>query len=666
MLGAVAMLIIPIPVVMLDFFQILSIVAAMIILIAVISTRSPLDFAVFPTVLLFTTIFRLAINVSSTRLILTEGESFQGKVITAFANFVIQGNYVVGAIIFIVITAVMFMVITKGATRVSEVSARFQLDAMPQKQLAIDTELSQGIINEEQAIEKREQIQEEAAFYGNMDGASKFVSGDIKVGILITVVNIVGGLITGMIIRSESFQTALTSYVMLSIGDGLVAQIPSLLVSTAAGIIVTKSTSRQTLGEDVRKQLFSDAKALYIVAGFVLFLSFLPGFPMVALWLTSAFFFYLGYQITRVKKEEKIKGEIETEKEQVEEEPTSPEKMVDLVQVDPLEVELGYSLIPLVDRSAGGDLLDRIKKSRRQIAMEYGLIVPQVRITDNMQLQPEEYVVKLKGDAISGGRLRINHLLALNTEGSEAAIEGEKTVEPVFQLPAYWIDESRRKEAEKKGYTVFDGPTIVATHLTETIKSHAGDIMGRREVKMILDAVKKRNPVIVEELGKNNVKLGDIQKILQELLREKLSIRNIDAILEWVCDHAGGAMGKEELVETIRSQLNRQISSKYADSAKNIHVMTFSPQIERELMDIAAGSEPYSLSLSPEALERLLSTMRENIQEVQKKGYSPVLVTDRSLRRPIRAMMEKAYPHLAVIAYTEIADGYRLDVVGTV
>ena len=664
MIASIAMLVIPMRVEILDFVQIVSIILSLIIMITVINSKSALDFSIFPTLLLFTTLFRLAINVSSTRLILTEGINFQGKVITAFADFVIGNNIVVGVIVFIIITAVMFMVITKGSTRVSEVSARFQLDAMPQKQLAIDTELSQGLIDEKQAMQRREAIQEEATFYGNMDGASKFVSGDIKVGILITVVNIIGGLITGMAMRGEDFNSALQGYVILSIGDGLVAQIPALLISTAAGIIVTKSTSKLGLGLDVKGQLFSNPMSLYISGGFVFLLSFLPGFPLIVFWIVAGCLFYLGYYISRSQKEDKLKDELEHEKEDIEKEDLStPEKMVDLVQVDALEIELGYSLIPLVDKNAGGDLLDRIKKSRRQIVMEYGLIVPQVRITDNMQLDPEEYAIKLNGDTIGGDHLKMDSLLALNTGGTTNGLEGEKTTEPVFGLPAYWIAEEQKEKAEHLGYTVFDAPTIVATHLTELIKRHGGDLMGRKEVKNILDSVQKRNPIIIEEMNKLNVKTGDVQKVLQGLLNEGISIRNIETILEVICDHAGAYSSVEQLIEWVRAKLQRQISSRFSDGSKNIHVVVFSPELERELIGLVAeGDASYAINLSPGALSNLVSRTGEKIRLVSEKGYNPILITDATMRRAIYNVLSRTYPNLGVMAYSEVAEGYNLDV----
>ena len=670
-LGVIAillMLIIPLPVAILDFLMISNIILSLLIMITVINTKNTIEFSVFPTVLLFTTVLRLAINVSSTRLILTQGSAFQGQVVTAFANFVIGGNYVVGVIIFIVITAVLFMVITKGSTRVSEVSARFQLDAMPQKQLAIDTELSQGLISEQQAVKKREIVQAEANFYGNMDGASKFVSGDVKVGILITLVNIIGGLIIGVGIKGEDLSAALSNYVMFSIGDGLVAQLPSLLISTAAGVIVTKSVSEDGLASDMRTQLFSDSRAFYISSGFVFLMSFVPRFPMFIFWIVSALLAYFGYAVSNIQKEKKLKDDLEQEKGEIQEEDLStPEKMVDLVQVDPLEIELGYSLIPLVDKNSGGDLLERIKKTRRQIVLEYGLIVPQVRITDNMELEPDQYMIKLSGDVVGGAVLRMDRLLALNTTGVENGLQGEATIEPVFGLPAKWVTSDQKDHAEKSGYTVFDGPTIVATHLNEIIKKHAGSIMGRKEVKNLLDSVGKRNAVIIEELAKLSVKTGDVQKVLQELLAEGISIRSIDAILEIICDYYPATGSKDQLIELVRAGLKRQISSKVSDPGKNIHTVVLSSELEGELTNLISETDKgYALSLSPEALQGLLENTKHALDGIKGKGYQEILTTDPLLRKPLKRLLSRNFPALQVISYNEIAEGYALDAVETV
>lgn len=657
-LAMMAMLLVPLPVIMLDFFQLFNVVLSVMIMITVLGTRNVLDFASLPSVLLFSTLFRLSINVSSTRLILQQGANFQGKVVRTFADFMVGGDYLVGFIVFIVITAVMFLVITKGSTRVSEVGARFQLDAMPQKQLAIDTELSQGLINENQAIERRELIQKEAAFYGNMDGASKFVSGDVTVGILITIINIVGGLITGIVLRQESLGFALKNYVMLSIGDGLVAQIPTLLVSTATGVIVTKSISKESLGDDVKNELFSDPKSFYISGGSMLFLSFIPGFPRILLWGMTGSLFFLGYvlfQSQRLFEEKETSKQKDKEKAEIED-TFSPEKISEVLFVDPIEIELGYALVPLVDEQNGGDLLDRIKKIRKQVAMDLGLVIPQVRVVDNIQLDPEEYILKIEGIRVSSGKIRVGKLMALGEE-NVPDLTVEKTLDPVFGLNAYWINSSDKQLWEKSGYTVFDGPTIISTHLTEIVKRDAARILTRKDVQMILDGVNKRNSVIIGELNKLSIKTGDIQKVLQKLLNESISIRNIDTILESICDGFPSSAGTGELVDYVRQSLSRQISSKYCNKDQEIWVARLSEAVELQLLDsIGAGI----LEAEPELINLLLQEVGEKMKSLRSKGNEEILLVDSSIRSHCKDLLNRIYgSKISVISYGEIAEGYK-------
>lgn len=671
-IGIVSILIVPLPIIFLDFFQIVNILLALMIMLTVLNAKRVLDFSTFPTVLLLTTIFRLAVNVSATRLILTEGEGFSGKVISAFANFVVGGNYLVGFIIFVVITAVLFMVITKGATRVSEVSARFQLDAMPQKQLAIDTELSQGLINEAEAKKKRELIQMEAAFYGNMDGASKFVSGDVRVGVIITIINIVGGIITGMVLRSESFDSALQSYVMLSIGDGLVSQIPTLLISTASGIIVTRNISETKLGDDVKTQILADPLTLYMAGGFVFVLAFLPGFPMGVFFFTAGLLFFLAYAIQRGAKRrdeaqaKKERLEKERQEKEGEEDAYNPEKIGESLYVDQLELEIGYNLIPLVDEKAGGDLLDRIKKMRKQIAFDYGLVVPQIRLTDNMKLEPEEYEIKLGGVKIAGGMLQVGKLLAL-PPSSEVVIEGEKTVEPVFGLTAYWINDAKKDEVERLGCNIFDGSTIIATHMTESIKKHAGEILTRKEVQNILDGAAKRSSALMDEFKKLGIKLGEAQKVFQMLLSEGVSIRNVDLILEAICDYYSPGVNFFDLYEGVRYSLRRQISAQYADKENKINVISFSPNIENELRTMVSPVENgYALNLAPALHQKLVSVLSDKIASVREKGYQEILLVDREVRLPLKRLLASSLPSLTVLSFFDMADNYKINMVETV
>ncbi len=664
-----AMLIIPLPTVFLDFLMLVNLIAALMIILTTMYSKSVLEFSVFPTILLFSTVFRLAVNVSSTRLILTQGAGFEGKVVRTFAEFVVGGSYVIGFIIFIIITAAQFMVITKGATRVSEVSARFKLDSLPGKQMAIDADLNAGLITEKEALTRRRAIQEEADFYGNMDGATKFVSGDVRLGIVITLVNIIGGIVVGMVVRSEGFQEALQSYVMLAVGDGLVSQIPSLLVATATGVVVTRSVSVGTLGSDLSNQLFTNPKILYVTGGFVGVLGFIPGFPTVVFLSASGLMTYIGYYISKQKREEEIKGELKSEADEIKQEDEfTPEKMVDLVSVDPLEIELGYGLIPLVDKKSGGDLLERIKKSRKQIVLDLGVIVPQLRITDNMQLEADEYVIKISGGEVGRSSIKINQFLAMNTSGTEAILEGKEVIkEPVFDLRAHWIEENEKEDVEKKGFTVVDGPTIVATHLTEVIKRNAHEIMGRKEVKSILENIKKKNPSLLEEMDKLQIKVGDIQKILKELLKERVSIRNISLILEVICDHASIVSEHEMLAEYVRATLKRQISASLADKGKNLNGIVFSPELENELVNRITEMEGTQsvLNISTDILSKFIDRIDVAIKEVRQKGFDDLMIVDPLLRKPLKNLLFRYFKNLNILSLNEVADGYNINVVYT-
>ena len=662
------MIIVPLPVVFLDFLMIVNMLLSLIIIITVISSKRALDFSIFPTILLFTTVFRLAVNVSSTRLILTQGSSFSGQVIRAFADFVVSGNYVVGIIVFIIIMVIQFMVITKGATRVSEVSARFKLDAIPGKQMAIDADLNAGLIDEQEALRRRQEINQEADFYGSMDGASKFVSGDVIASIIITLINIIGGLIVGMAIHNESFDLAISSYVRFAVGDGLVASLPALMISTSTGIIVTRAVSEESLGEDLKSQILMNPMAYYITGGFAAVLTLVPGFPKLIFLMVAALLFYLGYSIKKISSEKEIKKDVASEQEELKEQTElTPEKMTEMVQVDPLEIELGYGLISLVDENAGGDLLERIKKTRKQMVLDMGLVVPKVRITDNMQLEPEEYSIKINGAAVGGSKLVMSKLLAMNASGSDVRLDNEQTTEPVFGLPAYWINNDEKEDAEKKGYTIVDCPTVVATHLSEILKRNAAEIMSRKEVKAIIESVRKRNPSLIEEVEKMNIKAGDIQKVLQNLLEENVSIRNIDTILEVVCDYGPSVSSHETLTEYVREVLKRQISAQHSDPARNLHTIIFSSELENELINNTSESEgQHIINLTPDSLNALIENIGNKINDVRKKGHAELLVVDPVLRRPLRHILSRNYPGLAILSIKEIAEGYKLDVVETV
>ncbi|MBP2662575.1 MAG: flhA [Firmicutes bacterium] len=566
----VVMMIIPLPTMLLDLLLTLNITLALIIVMVAIYNIQPLDFSVFPSLLLITTLFRLALNVSSTRLILLEGHA--GEVIAAFGNFVVGGNAVVGFIVFVILIIIQFIVITKGAERVAEVAARFTLDAMPGKQMSIDADLNAGLISDKDARERRRNIQREADFYGAMDGASKFVKGDAIAAIIIIVINIVGGFVIGMVQRNLDVLQALQTYTLLTVGEGLVNQIPALLVSTATGLVVTRAASDSNLGSDLTRQIINNPRIFFIASGVLLILGLIPGLPGVPFFALSAITGGVGYTLIRTKQSD-VQMEASQQEEIEKEEVRKPENIIALLQVDPMELEIGYSLIPLVDVSQGGDLLDRVVMIRRQCALELGLIVPTIRIRDNIQLKPNIYVIKLKGIEIARGELMLDHFLAMDSGAAFESVPGVETVEPAFGLPALWIQETYREQAELAGYTVVDPVSVLATHLTEIIKSHAAEILGRQEVQTLVESVKQNNATVVEELTPNLLSIGEIQKILGNLLREKVSIRDLVTIFETVADYAQLTKDTEILTEYVRHALSRQISLIQCSELSKVHML---------------------------------------------------------------------------------------------
>jgi flagellar biosynthesis protein FlhA len=590
------MLIIPLPAFILDTLMSVNIVLSLLIILIVLYTRHALDFSVFPTLLLIATVFGLALNVSSTRLILSQGSQFQGKLVRAFGTFVVGARglegYVIGLIIFVIIIAVQFIVITKGSTRVAEVAARFTLDALPGKQMAIEAEYNSGLITEEEATRKKSELQREADFYGAMDGASKFVAGNVKVGILITLVNVIGGMIVGMTIHGESFNVALDTYVSLTIGDGLVTQLPALLISTSTGVIVTRAVSDESFGLDVTRQFSFQSRPYLIAAGFLGVLAVLPGFPWYVLFPLGGMLAGLGLTLRRRKQ-------VAEEKERVKEAEirakVAPVEISPVVPLDPLSLEIGYGLIPLVDKDKGAELLDRITRIRREAALDLGLVVPRIRIIDNMRLEPSEYCFKIKGVEVGRGAIKMGSYLAINPGGLKEELEGESAKDPAFGLPATWIAETEREKAERLGYTVVDPPSIIATHLTEIIKAHAGEIIGRQEVQSILDTLKNDYPTVVEEVAKG-FSVGEIQKVLQGLLREQVSIRNIVVVLETMADYGSVSKDTAFLVEKVRQSLGRQICLHYSGDDKTIHVMTLDTNLAQKIIearvDTASGLNP--------------------------------------------------------------------------
>ncbi|MCX7678576.1 MAG: flagellar biosynthesis protein FlhA [Spirochaetes bacterium] len=662
----VAMLVIPIPTFLLDFLMALSITSGILILLIVMYVPRSFDFTVFPSLLLISTVFRLALNVSSTRLILLQGAAFDGKIIRAFGEFVVGGNYVVGFLIFIILVAVQFIVITKGATRTAEVAARFTLDAMPGKQMSIDSDLSNGIITEEEARRRRAEIRKEADFYGAMDGASKFVQGDVKVGIVITLINIFGGFIVGMLMRNESFDTALRTYTLLTIGDGLVSQIPSLMVTTATGIIVTRAVSEENLGEDLAEQLGSQPRALWITSAALAGSILIPGFPKISLILLSAGLAALAYILQQTKEEELQKAKIEEKQAALRE--YKPESVLPLMHVDPLEVEIGYSLIPLVDPEQGGTLLDRITNIRKRTALELGLIVPPIRIRDNMELEPNEYSILIKGVEVGRGELEVGKLMAMNPGNVTDKLEGDEFTEPVFHLPALWISPDKRDIAERRGYTVVDCPTIIATHLTEIIKRHADEILGRQEVQQIIDNLKNDYPAVVNELlTEKKMSIGEIQKVLQNLLRERVSIRNMVTILETLSTYINYTKDLGLLTEYVRQALARQICKEYADKKGEISAITVDPEIEN-IIRSSIHEDPIEgrvLGLDPQTHQMVVKSLLTAHAKAKTVTATPVFLVSPYIRSVMFALLEREIADPVVLSYNEIAPNFQVSVVSS-
>jgi flagellar biosynthesis protein FlhA len=664
-IAVVLMLIIPIPAILLDFLIAVSFGISLITLISVMYMKRAIDLSVFPSLLLVSTVYRLAVNVSSTRLILLKGPAFNGKIIKAFGEFVVGGNYVVGAIIFLILIAVQFIVITKGATRVSEVAARFTLDAMPGKQMAIDADLSAGLVTEQEAIHRRIDVQREADFYGAMDGASKFVQGDVRVGLLITIINIVGGLVIGMVMRREPLQTAVSTYTLLTIGDGLVSQIPSLMMSTATGIIVTRAVSQDDLGTEMTSQLLAQPRTLWIGSGFLFFLALLPGFPKIPLIFLAALLGVLGYYVRRgVRAREEAKPELKKGKEEV---TKGPESVLGLLQIDPIALEIGYNLIPLVDAEQGGDLLERVTMIRRQSAIELGLIFPPIRIRDNMRLEPNTYSIKIKGVEVGKGTLRMGKYLAMNPGGIQEKIEGEETVEPAFGLPAVWIDEANRELAERIGYTVVDTPSVIATHLTEIIKGYASEVLGRQDVQALLNSLSTDYSAVVEEVKKSGATVGDIQKVLKGLLREGVSIRDLVTIMETIADYFPTVKETDELVELVRQALSRQICQQYSDTDKKIPVITVSKEVEEEIKgSILVTDRGKRFAMEPGTQKRLLQRISDEVKRTRERGLKPVFLTSPEIRSIFSTIVSSVIPSAAVLSSFEIVPDIRLEAVGTI
>jgi len=663
-LAAIMFLIIPLPTALLDVLMALNISIALIILFNALFSQEVLNMSTFPMVLLFTTIFRISLNVSSTRNILTKG--YAGEVVNAFGEFVGGGDMVVGIIVFIILVLVQFMVINKGSERVSEVQARFTLDAMPGKQMAIDADLNTGAITDAEAKERREKIQAESAFFGSMDGATKYVKGDATAGLIITFVNIIGGLVMGMTKEGLEMSAALEKYAIITIGDGLVSQIPSLLISLSTGIIVTKVSKEADVGDLLLKELFSTPKVLYMVGGGLTILGLFTKLPKLVFVGYGVVFIMVGRSMQA--KIEEAKTVAETNAAEEEDLPIRrPENVREIILPDQVELEFGYGIIPLADVNQGGDLLDRVVLIRRQIALELGCVVPTIRLRDNIQLNPNQYVIKIKGIAVSEGEILFDHYMAMNPGYVEEEITGIPTFEPSYHLPAIWITESQRERAESFGYTVVDPPSIIATHLTEVIKSHLDELLTRQAVQELINNIQEANQVLVSELIPKLLGIGEVQKVLQNLLREGIAIRDMVTILETLADYAPTNRDTDILTEYVRQALKRAISNKYFPGGETTSVVTLDPKAEQDIMNSVKQTEQGAyITLDPEKTQRLMQSVRVEAEKLENLGKNPIVVTSPIVRMYFKRLTKDYFPDLIVISYNEIESNVELQSVGMV
>lgn len=663
-LAAVIMFIVPIPSFLLDIFLAINIGLALTILFGAMFSKDVLDMSYFPTMLLFTTIFRIALNVSSTRLILSKGDA--GNVVATFGEYVGGGDLVIGAIIFLILILIQFLVINKGSERVSEVTARFTLDAMPGKQMAIDADLNTGAITDAEAKRRREKIQEESNFFGSMDGAVKYVKGDAIAGLIITVINIAGGLIMGMTREGLEISEALDKYAILTIGDGLVSQIPSLLISLATGILVTKGSKDADFGTALVGQLFGIPKALYLVGGTLALLGFVTNLNTILFVGLGLVFIIAGRTIASTLETAQIEQEVNSD-EIAAEEIRQPENVNSLLQVDPIELEFGYGIIPLADVNQGGDLLDRVVMIRRQIALELGTVVPIIRLRDNIQLNPNQYIIKIKGIQVSEGEILFDHYMAMNPGYVEEEITGIPTFEPSFHLPAIWITEGQRERAESLGYTVVDPPSIIATHLTEIIRQYIAELLTRQDVQNLVNNLKENHPSLVEELVPKQLGLGEIQKVLQNLLREGISIRDLLTIMETLADYAATTRDSDILTEYVRQNLKRAISTKYFPPHETTSVVTLDPKVEQEIMGSVKQTESGAfLNLDPTRARAIVDAVGKEIQKLENLGKNPIVITSPIVRVYFKRLTEDYYKDLVVVSYNEVETNVELQSVGMV
>ena len=664
LLGAIIMLIVPISSTMLDVLLAINISLAFTILFTTMFAKEVLDLSFYPTILLFTTIFRIALNVSSTRLILSTGDP--GNVVATFGNFVGGGDLVIGIVVFIILIIVQFVVINKGSERVAEVTARFTLDAMPGKQMAIDADLNTGAITDEEAKRRRDKIQEESTFFGSMDGAVKYVKGDATAGLVITFVNIVGGISFGVFRQGMEMVDALNKYTILTIGDGLVSQIPSLLISLATGILVTKGSKEADFGTVLISQLFGTPKVLYLVGAVLAFLGIVtPLNPVVFVGL-GLVFVVVGRVMAGTIETAVIEHEAD-EEEAAAEEIRQPENVTSLLQVDPIELEFGYGIIPLADVNQGGDLLDRVVMIRRQIALELGTVVPIIRLRDNIQLNPNQYIIKIKGVQVSEGEILFDHYMAMNPGYVEEEITGIPTFEPSFHLPAIWITEGQRERAESMGYTVVDPPSIIATHLTEIIRQYISELLTRQDVQSLVDNLKESNPSLVEELVPKLLGLGEIQKVLQNLLKEGISIRDLLTVFETLADYAPTTRDTDILTEYVRQSLKRAISGKFFPANETTSVVTLDPKLEQEIMASVKQTEQGAyLTLDPAKTKGIMESLGVEIKKLEDLGKIPLVITSPIVRAYFKKLTEDYYKDLVVVSYNEVESSVELQSVGMV
>lgn len=675
--GTVLLLVLPVPPLLLDLLLTFSIALSLLILLIILYVEQPADFTGFPTLLLFVTLFRLGLNVASTRLILLDG--YAGHVIESFGNFVVRGNYVVGLVIFFILVLINFVVITKGAGRIAEVAARFTLDAMPGKQMAIDAELSAGILTEAEAKAKRRKVEQEADFYGAMDGASKFVRGDAIAAVLITLINVIGGFAIGIVQKGMPLSEALQRYTLLSIGDGLVSQIPALITSMAAGMLVTRAASRDSLGNELARQLLFYPKAVTILTWMLLAFAIVPGLPMMPFLILACITGFLGKKLKQAAAARPAPGSPEAIAAAAAKDGKAPaagaaaatnstgEKLENLLAVDALQIELGYSLVSLADVRKGGDLLERVTGVRRNFAQEMGVIVPPIRLRDNLQIGANEYRFLLKGQAIAQGTLMTGYWLAMNATNSRAILKGIPTVEPVFQLPATWITDVERRNAEMAGFTVVDTSSVLVTHLTETVRRHCSDILSRQDVQNLLDNLKQTHPTVVNELIPAQLSVGQVQRILQNLLSEGVSIRNLSGILEKVGDYASVTKNSDELSEYARRGLGAQITKPLQSDVGKLKAITLDPKLEQQIAQgVRQSPSEIALLLDPKLARHVMDSLSKLIQQMLAGGHPPVVLCSPGIRLAFRRFFEGTFNDLSVLSYAEVPPRLEVQSAGTV